>query len=84
MIAGALIVLQLVELDQGLVHAGLVHLELFLLFAKERFEIGTAIPQLGLGILQCARLVPQRFLEICHLAVVLGEHGGELVPFAAL
>ncbi|KAL1836182.1 hypothetical protein VTK73DRAFT_5147 [Phialemonium thermophilum] len=84
-LVGALaILLQLVELEQGLVHAGLVDLELLLLLAQQALEVGAALAQAGLGLLEGARLGAQRLLEVGHLAVVLGQHGGELVALGAL
>ncbi|KAH6607334.1 hypothetical protein Trco_003647 [Trichoderma cornu-damae] len=80
----SLVLLQLVQLYERLVHAGLVDLELLLLVAQELLEVGIAGSDLALRLLQRPRLVSERLFQVAHLAVVLGEHRGELVALAAL
>ncbi|KAK0753541.1 hypothetical protein B0T18DRAFT_17360 [Schizothecium vesticola] len=84
LVGDALVVLELIQLDERLVHACFVDLELLLLVAEELLQVGAAVAELRLRLLQSPRLHAERLLQIRHLAIVLGEHGRELVALAAL
>ncbi|KAI6763584.1 hypothetical protein HG531_012972 [Fusarium graminearum] len=64
-----LVHLELVELNECLVHASLIHLKLLLLVSEKLLEIRATISD--------------RLLEIRHLTVVLGKHRRKLVALAA-
>ncbi|KAI6775152.1 hypothetical protein HG530_001910 [Fusarium avenaceum] len=84
MVSITLIHLQLVELNEGLIHARLVHLKLLLLVPEKLLKVRAAISEVHVSVLQLARLVAEGLLKVRHLTVVLGEHGRKLVALAAL
>ncbi|CAG9945583.1 unnamed protein product [Clonostachys rosea f. rosea IK726] len=83
-VADSLVLPEIVELEKRLVHARFVDLELLLLVAKQLLQIRVPVSHVGLGVLEGLGLVAQGLLKVGHLAVVLGEHGGEFVALASL